>query len=211
MQVKFIERGGHDEVTLVYEPTMANEPVLPALPEGLRPAIPPPSGAPASASAPRGAAPNAPPAQPPPAPLGAPKPDAELRGLTTLGLVVEGLSPQAAACGLSEGPLESAVAKQLLDGGFKVRRNSDEDTYLYVHLVTTSVSPALCVSRFDTFLYSYTTTTLSYQTTPTLVQVSLLHEGGLTGGPPATHADLVLRNIKQYVDEFITRIHAASR
>ena len=66
----------------------------------------------------------------PAAPAGqAPYP--ELRGLTKLGVVVEELSPQAAACGLSLAPIEETVSKSLADAGFAVRRNPDEDTYVY--------------------------------------------------------------------------------
>jgi hypothetical protein len=121
------------------------------------------------------------------------------------------LSSQAAACGLSQAPIEAVASKSLSDAGFKVRRNSDEDTYVYVHIITTSVSPALCVSRYDVFLSTHTTATLSYQATPVLVQVSLLRKGGIAGGAPGTHAEIVVRNVKQYVDELATRIRDANR
>ena len=117
------------------------------------------------------------------------QPDAELKGLTKLGVVVEDLSPQAAACGLSQGTLETAVSKRLSDAGFRVLRNSDEDTYVYVNVITTSLSTGLCVSRYDAFLYTHTTARLSYQETPVLVQVSLLHKGGIAGGASAAHAE----------------------
>ncbi len=146
-----------------------------------------------------------------PAPIGVQKPDAELKGLTDIGIVVEDLSSQAAACGVSQAPLEAAAAKSLTDAGFKVRRNSDEDTYLYVHVTTASVSPGLCVSRYDVFLYTHTMATLSYQATPVLVRVSLLDRGGLAGGAPGTHGETVVKNVKQYVDEFATRIRNANR
>lgn len=138
-------------------------------------------------------------------------PDAELKGLTNLGVVVEDLSAQASACGLSQAPIEAAVSKSLSDAGFKVRRNSDEDTYVYVHIITVSVSAGLCVSRYDAFLYTYTTATLSYQATPVLVQVSLLHKGGISGGAAGVHADAVVRSVKQYVDEFAAQIRGANR
>ena len=139
------------------------------------------------------------------------QPDGELKGLTNLGLVVEGLTPQAAACGLSQGTLETAVAKRLSDAGFRVLRNSDEDTYVYVNVIATSLSTGLCVSRYDVFLYTYTTAKLSYQERPVLVQVSLLHKGGLAGGAPAAHAEGVLRGVQEYVDQFSTRIHDANK
>jgi hypothetical protein len=145
------------------------------------------------------------------APVMAQGPYPELKGLTKLGVVVEGLSSQAATCGLSQAPIEAAVSKSLSDAGLSVRLNADEDTYLYVHIITVSVSAGLCVSRYDAFLYSHTTATLSYQATPVLVQVSLLHKGGITGGATGVHADTVIRSVKQYVDEFVTQIHSANR
>lgn len=139
------------------------------------------------------------------------KPGAELKGLTKLGIVVEDLSPQAAACGLSQGTLEAAVSKRLSDAGFKVLRNSDEDTYVYVNVITTSLSTGLCVSRYDAFLYTHTTAKLSYQETPVLVEVSLLHKGGIAGGASAAHAEGVLRGVQEYVDQFATRIRDANK
>lgn len=213
VNVKFIGRGGNDTVTLVYEPTKVNEPTLPERavpPDALRaPLAPPPAltrppdlvpAAGGQAALGRQAA-----------PIGAQGPDAELKGLMTLGVVVEDLSPQAATCGLSPAPIETAVSKSFSDAGFKVIRDADDDTYVYIHINTTSVSPGLCVSRYDVFLYTHTTATLSYQATPVLVQVSLLHKGGLAGGAPSVHGDTVLRNVKQYVDEFAARIRSANR
>jgi hypothetical protein len=139
------------------------------------------------------------------------QPDAELKGLTKLGVVVEGLGTQASACGLNQGTLETAIAKRLSDAGFKVLRNSDEDTYVYVNVMTSSVSSGLCVSRYDVFLYTHTTARLSYQETPVLVQVSLLHKGGLAGGAPAAHPDAVLRGLQEYVDQFSARIRDANK
>lgn len=132
-----------------------------------------------------------------------------LKGLTTLGVVVEGLDGAAAKCGLSQDALESALVKQLSDAGFKVVLNSDEDTYLYVNVITASPTGGLCVSRYDAFLYTHTTATLSYQSAPVLVEVSLLHKGGLTGGPPSAHGEAVGRGVREYVDQFVGQIRDA--
>jgi hypothetical protein len=139
------------------------------------------------------------------------KPDAELKGLTKLGVVVEELSQQAAACGLSASTLEAAVSKRLSDAGYKVLLNSDEDTYLYVNVITSNLSTGLCVSRYDAFLYTHTTAKLSYQETPVLVQVSLLHKGGIAGGASAAHAQGVVRGLQEYVDQFSSRIRDANK
>jgi hypothetical protein len=139
------------------------------------------------------------------------KPDAELKGLSTLGVVVETLSSQATACGLSQETLETAASKTLSDAGFKILRNSDEDTYLYVDVITTRLPSGLCVSRYDASLYTHTTTKLTYQESPVLVQVSLLHQGGIAGGAPAAHAEGVLKGLQQYIDQFATRIRAANK
>ena len=139
------------------------------------------------------------------------QPDAELKGLTRLGVVVEGLTAQAAGCGLSQDAIETALSGRLSSAGFKVIRDSDEDSYLYVNVMTTSLPSGLCVSRYDVTIYTHTTARLSYQETPVLVQVSLLHKGGIAGGASATHGASVLRGVQEYLDQFVTRIHDANK
>ena len=201
VDVKFLERGGGDEVRRTYEPSGANEPATPAAaPATARPAAA--GSAPAESAGAPASADRAPFNQ---------QPGAELKGLTSLGVVVETLSAQAIACGLNQDTIEAAVSKPLVGAGLKVLRNSDEDTYVYVDIVTTSASSGLCVSRYDATLYTHTTAKLSYQNTPVLVQVSLLHDGGLAGGAPAAHAAAVLKGVTQYVDQFATQIRSANK
>ena len=198
VDVQFLEKGKGDTVRRVYTPSSAAETQAPA------PAAPAPAidrqGVPAGGALG--------PASPPPIDE---RPDAALKGLAALGVVVEGLSSQAAACGLNQGPLETAVSNRLSDAGFKVRRNSDEDTYVYVNVITSSLSSGLCVSRYDVFLYTQTTARLSYHEAPVLVQVSLLHKGGIAGGASAAHAEAVTRGVLAFVDEFATRIRDANK
>jgi hypothetical protein len=144
-------------------------------------------------------------------PAAAQRPDAELKGITVLGLVVEEMGSQALSCGFSPITFEKAVSTILTDAGLKVVRNSDEDTYLYVKVNSLSVPTGICVSRFDVTLYTHTTAKLSYQTEPVLVQVSLLHSGGLSGGTVPGHAENVLKNVRQYVDQFVSRIRAVNK
>ncbi len=209
IEVRLVERSGHQVVTLVYEPAKPNETVAPAPAPKSAPAAPvappaairpPGSDAPAAATAPLSPAMRS---------VGAIRPDAELKGLTALGVVVEGLSQQAAACGLSQAPLEALVSKGLGDAGFKTMRNSDEDSYVYVQVMTTATPAGLCVSSYDVYLYTHTMATLPYQSTPMLVRVELLRKGGMTGGSPKTHSDVVGRSVKQAVDEIASRIRAA--
>jgi hypothetical protein len=211
VDVQFIERGGGDGVRRIYEPASATE-TLAATTAAPSPATTKPGGGlPAVSASDSGKAVVPASANRLPAQTFNQQPDAELKGLTKLGIVVEGLGPQAAACGLSQGTLETAVSKRLSDAGFRVLRNSDEDTYVYVNVITTSLSTGLCVSRYDAFLYTHTTAKLSYQQTPVLVQVSLLHKGGIAGGASAAHADAVLRGVQEYVDQFSTRIRDANK
>jgi hypothetical protein len=225
VQVRFIERGGKDVVTLVYEPSQPGEPhPVPPVTVGDTTK----TGNPPAGTTPRQPAqmPAAVPASElerlnPASPAGRPGagatsepgkgPDAGLRGLTTLGVVVEELNQQAMACGLSQAALESTTVKSLTDAGFTVQRNSDVDTYLYVQVITTSGSGGLCVSRYDVFLYTNTVTALPYQGGTNLVQVELLHSGGIAGGRLGTHVDAVMGPVKKAVDDVIARIRAASR
>jgi hypothetical protein len=139
------------------------------------------------------------------------RPGAELKGLTSLGILVEDLSAQAVACGLSHDTIERALSKQLTDGGFAVRQSSDDDTYVYVNIMTTSLSNGMCVSRYDAFLYTHATTKLSYRDQPVLVQVSLMHRGGIGSSAPAAHGSAVVRGLENYIDLFVTQIHNANK
>ena len=107
--------------------------------------------------------------------------------------------------------IESALTKRLTDGGFSVRRNSDEDSYVYVNVMTSSLADGTCVTRYDAFLYTHATATLSYREKPVLVQVSLIHRGGISGGALSTHAATVVRGLQTYVDLFVTQIHDANK
>ncbi len=139
------------------------------------------------------------------------RPDAALRGITTIGVSVQPLGQAATTCGFGRVMLEQALAKTLADGGLKVVPHKNEDTYLDLRVETLNVQPGVCVSRFDTTVFTTTTARLSYQAQPVAVRVSLLHASGLSGGGATGHAANVLRAIQQKVDEFASRIRAASR
>ena len=196
VDIQFLEKGAGDKARRVYDAGTDTQPPRPTA------AAP---GTPAPAS-PGTAAPAA----------GAPesfdrRPGAELIGLKNLGIVVEDLSGPAIACGLNHDSIESSVSKRLTDGGFAVRRNSDEDTYVYVNVMTSRSSDGTCVSRYDAFLYTQATATLSYRDRPALVQVSLMHRGGIGSSAPSAHAAAVDRGLQNYIDLFITQIHAANK
>jgi hypothetical protein len=210
VDVEFMEgKGGGDRVRRVYEPTSPGEPV--AAPSssalGAPSSTAPPPAEPRGATPPPGTFPAS------PAPASAAvdqRPDAPLKGLTRLGVVLEGLGADAAKCGLKQESLEATVTKRLTDAGFRVVRDSDDESYLYVNINTVTASASLCVSRYDVTLYSHAAAQLPHTASPVLLQVELLHKGGLAGGGPAAHADGVLKNVLEYVDEFTTRIRRAN-
>jgi len=144
-------------------------------------------------------------------PAGAQRPDAELRGITTVGVLVEPLGPAATTCGFNRQMLEQSLARMLADRGLKVVPHKDEDTYVDLRVEALNVQPGVCVSRFDTTVFTTTTARLSYQAQPLPVRVSLLHKAGLSGGGTTGHAANVLRVVEQQVDEFTARIKAANR
>jgi hypothetical protein len=207
VSAELIERGGHDTVIRVYEPAKAGgtQPVPPMLPSE-RAASQPPSAVadPAQALVPVAPAPTA----------GGQfdqRPGAELMGLSTLGVVVEELGPDAAKCGLKQETIEAAMSRSLTAAGLRVSRNSDDDTYVYVHVMTTAMSTGFCFSRYDAYVYSNTTATLTHGSRPVLVQASLLHKGGLTGSGAGSHGESVVRALTQYVDQFAARIRDVNK
>jgi hypothetical protein len=213
VDIQFVERGGvADTVRRVYDLIGPDDP-FPTAPDA-RPMTDPAAnaGVPAvpSAGGLRGTVPPTASGTVPPEPFNQ-QPDAELKGLTRLGVVIEALGAQAASCGLTEAALEAAVAGRLKSAGFTVLMNTDEDSYVYVNVITGSLSTGSCVSRFDVTVFTHTTARLSYQPAPVLVQVSLLHKGGISGGAAAGHAATVVKGVSEYLDEFITRIKSANR
>ena len=203
VDVQFVEGGRvADSVRRVYDLIGPDDPFpapdKPKTEPGAAGGVP---GIPASAAASNSA---------PPEPFNQ-QPDAELKGLTRLRVVIEGLGAQAASCGLTETALDAAVAGKLKSAGFTVLTNTDEDSYVYVNVITGSLSTGSCVSRFDVTVYTHTTARLSYQPSPVLVQVSLLHRGGISAGAAAGHAATVVKSVSEYLDEFIARIKAANK
>ena len=192
VEVEFLDRGKGDKAKRVYDAGVPTETA-------------PPSPAPAAAPAPPGGG-SAKPAE-----TFDERPGAELRGLKTVGILVEDLSAQARACGLDHDAIETALSKRLADGGFAVRRNSDEDTYVYANVMTTTMPNGVCVSRYDAFLYTHATANLSYRERPVLVQVSLIHRGGMGSSAPTGHAGAVVRGLESYVDLFVDQIRAANK
>jgi hypothetical protein len=193
VELQFLEHGTGDKARRVYDAGVENATTAAAG----APGGPPPTG-------PTG--PNGKPAE-----KFDQRPGAELRGLTSLGILIEDLSSQAIACGLNHDALENALSRRLTEGGFTVRRNSDEDTYLYVNIMTNRLGDGTCVSRYDAFLYSHATATLSFHDQPVLVQASLIHRGGIGSSTAAAHPVAVSRGLQDYVDVFVTQIHDANK
>jgi hypothetical protein len=202
VEVQFLEKGAGDKARRVYDPgtatsTASNAAAQPDAPASSQAGAPPspPGGAPAQTSEKFDE-----------------RPGAELRGLTALGILVEDLGSQAVACGLNHDALESALAKRLTDGGLTVKKNSDEDTYVYVNIQTSSLPSGTCVSRYDAFLYTHGTARLSYREQPVLVQISLIHRGSIgSSSAPGTHSAAVTRGLENYIDLFITQIRNANK
>ncbi len=190
VDVQFLDRGKGDSVKRVYEPERQAE----------APTAVPARGQAAPVSGNRGAAQDY-----------DRQPDAQFKGLARLGLVVEGIGTQATTCGLRQDTIESAVMKQLSGAGLKVALNSDEDTYVYVNVSSATLANGLCISRYDVFLYTHTTAGLEYHPAPVLLDVSLMHKGGLAAGAAAAHAESVMRGLQDYVGQVTTRIRDANK
>jgi hypothetical protein len=209
VEIEFAERGVGDKVKRVYEPTVtaADPASASSIPPSSLVLPPGATGSVGRSSAPLPAMPAAPARA---AGLDQ-RPDAALRGLTRLGVVVDGVGAQAVACGLKQDAIEAAVAKRLTDAGLRVVRDSDDDTYLYVGINTVSASAGLCVSRYDVTLYSHAAAQLPHTAAPVLLQAELLHGGGIAGGGPTTHAAGVMKSLLEYVEQFATRVRSASQ
>ncbi len=214
VEVTFLEKGGGDAVIRVYDAArpgdlnfVARAP-NPLPPVGIaRPGLRLPNASDAVGDLSDGA--NAPGAAGDGTPMGGA--DAALRGLQTVGLVVEGIGAAGTACGLKQAALETALIKAFDGSGVAIRRNADEDTYLYVNVTTDHDQTGLCVSRYDAGLYALTTATLTHQRRPALVEAALLRKGGLVGTDTPEHATTVTKGLLAYIETFLAQIKAANR
>ena len=222
IQAELLERGGRDTVVRVYDLEGAGEPAagaqVPAAGAASQapPVIPLPSQRPGAVPPPQPPADAAKPLMPAVPSSAAPAnldqtPGAELKGLSALGIVVEDLGAEAASCGLRQDAIEAAAAKSLSAAGLKVLRNTVEDTYVYIRVVTAATTTGTCFSRYDAYVYSYTAATMSYGSRPALVQVSLLNRGGMTASGIKGHGEAVIRALAQYVDQFAAQIRDANK
>jgi hypothetical protein len=214
VEVQFLEHGSGDKARRVYEPGIETDALSSTTPvpnggSGLPASGSPSPGTPA-AGGPGSGVPAAPSKGTVPEAFDE-RPGAELKGIRNIGILVEELSSQATGCGLNHDAIESSLSKRLTDAGFVVRKNSDEDTYVYVNVMTTTLSNGTCASRYDAFLYTHATANLTYRDRPVLVQVSLMHRGGIGNSAPMTHAAAVMRGLESYVDLFATQIHDANK
>jgi hypothetical protein len=204
VDIRFLQQGHEgDEVRLTYESPEAHEHTVAGdAPRSTR--VP---AAPAAAAVPGAAAPaSAGAARPPVLP-----PGSELRGITTIGTVVDNLSPDAAACGLDQAKIKSSIARILADAGFKTQPLGDEETYVWVNVVTNRMGTGTCVSRYDASLMTQADATLPYLKGLVALDVPLLRDGGLTGGAAASHAKSVLDALAASVNRFITQIRGAAK
>ncbi|MEQ1898210.1 MAG: hypothetical protein ABL971_12565 [Vicinamibacterales bacterium] len=218
VDIQFLEHGGRDVVHRVFEPTRPNEApvaapqaaVAAAPRDGLAPPPPPllrrPPEPGRTPAAPAGTAPPDVPA----APVVGSQRALSLRGLTKVSVAVDSLTADATACGLTQAGLEEAVRARLTNGGLTVSR-LEQDIYVLVRVLTSRPSQGVCVSRYDVSLDTHTMAAFSHQRTPALVEVSLLRDGGLTGGAPAAHAAGVLEGVGRDVDAFTREIRDANR
>jgi hypothetical protein len=200
--IRFIERGREgDEVRLTYEPPGEHErAILSGSPPSRGAASAPPSTS-------RGVPDPAPSsARPPVLPSGS-----ELRGLTTIGTVVEDLSAQGNACGLDREKIRTSIAHILADAGFKTERFGNEDSYVLLSIVTNRLPDGTCVSRYDTSLVTQGDVTLPYSTGLVALPVPLLHEAGMAGGSPAAHAQAVMDALVKSTNSFVSRIRTANK
>ena len=202
VNIRFLDRGREgDEVRLTYEPPDAHERAILSGAPPSQPAAP--SASASTPGVPDGAPPSA---RPPVLP-----PGSELRGLTTIGTVVEDLSAQGKACGLDQEKIKTSIARILADAGFKTDRFGNEDTSVMLSVVTSRLPDGTCVSRYDASLVTQADATFPYLRGLVAVPVQLLHEGGMAGGSPASHASAVMDALVKSANHFVSQIRAANK
>ena len=152
VDVQFVDHGkAGDHATRAYETAASAEGASTSTTpsNGTRPGAVPAAGAPKSAAASDSSEHAA-------SGTFAQEPGAELKGVKSIGLVVDASGPQAVACGLNQEGLETALSKRLTAAGLNVRLNADEDTYVYINVRPRATRQTICASLDTTCFFTPT-------------------------------------------------------
>ena len=137
-----------------------------------------------------------------------------LKGVTEVDILIGETDANDTRCGISEGLLNAAATKALLENGIGINNETDFDTPdLVLNLATLYFeSQGLCVTHFDVWLASYTFTTSPHNpTTPIFGRFGLAERMGILSSGRSAHGQRVKDAVFDFVEEIALATRVANR
>jgi len=138
-----------------------------------------------------------------------------LRGLTAVRVNVVPDAENAAACGITETALTTAVSKALLDNGIRVEQHTVDFTvepYLEVRVNNTYIEAArICVTNVTVNVGEWVHATPKHRNLPVLGRFELLTTQSLATSSPAVHGQRIRDMVFEMVEAIAVAIHLANQ
>jgi hypothetical protein len=137
--------------------------------------------------------------------------DRPLQGMSTFGLVVEGLTPGSAACGLTENLIRDSFLYPVSFSRVRIDLNDSAGLpFIYMNVGTINTDNG-CVSIVIASVFYFQSTTLSISNKSINAEIRLWNRGGLEIGPTYSHAQQVRVRLEDYSKAFVTEWNLANK
>ncbi|MBN4048122.1 hypothetical protein JYU09_00920 [bacterium AH-315-O15] len=137
-----------------------------------------------------------------------------LKGLTAVDVLIEGLSDQAASCGVTETGLTTAASKALLDNGVRVDASARPTLYVNVNTMYLDQLPLnlrQCVSNIGVKLHSFLTATVPHSAQPVFGKFMLADGHGMNASSSANHGQRTRDFVFELVEAIAVDIRIANQ
>ena len=135
-----------------------------------------------------------------------------LKGITDVQILIEDPNADDVRCGISEGLLNAAVTKALLDNGIRIRNEALFIPYLYVNTTTLYFDNTdQCVTNLRVELYVSLNATPSHSPTEVFGRFDLAHRAVIRSSVRSAHGQGVKDDVFGFVEEIALAIRVANQ
>ena len=134
-----------------------------------------------------------------------------LSGLKEIHLLIEGLSKDAEACGITQQLIRDAFMYPASGAKFNVVDTTAAPTF-YIQISTLRLHPISgCASSINAQVYVTQNVTLDFSNTGVFAEVVLWNGSYLVSGSPADHPTQVKEDVEDLTKEFITKWNLSNK
>ena len=133
-----------------------------------------------------------------------------LKGVTDVEILIEELSAAAARCGISEGQLNAAVTKALLDNGIRIRNEAEVALYVLTNTLYFDNTDG-CVTHATVELHEHLYATPSHSPTGVFGRFVLAERVAITSSSRSAHGQRIKDEVFGFVEQIALAIRVANQ